>query len=292
MSRAIGEIFRQRGAALQTVGDSLIDNPFNRARANHNLFELGRRLREQDDLADMPTFKRRRLARRRPRRTRRAFRRTSYATSSKGNVSRFGYSSKRFNLRRFKRQLWNSTAFMDKHRVARTVEFNISPTNVGTTATCDIQELIPDNWWTVGAGLQDTAIFRTENRYTIRGGLSKLMMHNDMTEPVLVTVYTIWAKSGTITIPTAPTEAWDPTLMPEHGSQFKLVGQKHFNLSQDQTITMLRKIPLQTGKFDEWNDDNHMKPYWIIKTYNPSGTIGGTIRCHVSYNFSFCADEG
>lgn len=296
MSRVIGELLSRPGAVGQAIADGLSSNVFSRATANRNLFELGRRLREQDDLADMPPIRRRRITRGGRRRyLRRSTRRSAKGrviSSADGKVSSMGYKRRKVSPRTYRKYLWQSTLFAQHWRSINTLEFNMAPSNVGTTAAITTPNIIGDAFWSTAGGFTGTGTFNDTGAFTVRGGMCKLHLHNDMTDPVIVTVYKMYffseADSGAF--PATVDSAWDPTYLAGFNRDFKVLYSREFNMREQDVVTVPHKIrPFRTTQ-DDWNAGNK-KLFWCIKIYNPSGTTGGNVRCHNSHNLSFSGDH-
>lgn len=279
MSRVLSEI---RGIKRRLKAQDADDS---RARAN---FE-----RYYNIQPTMPPIKRRKVSRRSlKRRARRTSKKNAYTSSAKGNSTTIGYSRNKISPRAYRKHLWQSTLFSEHWRSILTNEFNMAPSNIGTTAAISTPNIIGDAFWSAAGGFTGSGTFNDTGAFTVRGGMCKLMMHNDMSDPLIVTVYKMYffseADSGSF--PATPDSAWDPTYLANFSRDYKVLSQREFNIREQDIVTLTHKIrPFRTTQ-DNWNAGNK-KLFWCIKAYNPSGTTGGNLRCHVSHNLSFTGDH-
>lgn len=291
MARILNEITSRGREIFEFSAPLIFNDPFRVTRNTNNLYSYGKRLRAIDDLT-MPPIKRRRVTRR-ARRTRRyapRFKRAQAYSSAKGNVITTGKAGKKRSHRAYINNLYSSTNFREKYRSVLTREGTISASNAGTTADVTTQAFIPLDFYGIN-GFTGQGTFNDTGDIIVRGGESKLMLHNDMIDPLNVTVYEIWFKeTDSAAFPVAPDAAWDPTLLEGWYRDFKLINQREFNIREQDVVTLKRRIrPFRTN-MEDWAAGNK-RMYWVIKTYNPAGTTGGNLRWHISHNLSFVADH-
>jgi len=271
-------------------GNERADNPFRRLEANKRLFQLGRRLREHDDAAEMPRYKRRRIGRR-ARRTKRKSAFAGTTSSAAGRPNALGFRTKRRSLRSYRRSLWNA-GLNDTHwRSAGGAEFALTLTTAGSVMDIRTPRMVPVDFWQSGGGFTGTGTFNDTSDFTIRGGLCKLMLENDAaTKAVYCTVWLIYFTSETDSpsFPTTATIAWDPSLMESH-RDFKVIGRRHIELQPGGTATMNHRLTISRNDQDSWVA-GYKQMYWVLGMYH-GGADAVTFRYSITHNLSFTMDH-
>lgn len=233
--------------------------------------------------------------------------RTGYAGAS----SNITYKKKRFNRRRWKRDLYKHTQFKQTFRSLNNGSFNVpvgSITGVNNAVFALANGVIGGGvtpFWTVAGGAipVDQAgvvpIF-SPSSIILKGGMSKLTVtNNGLVDTIRAKVWAVWAKSRPdytnnvpATLSNVPND-WDPTVHPDfHESFTVLFGREVLLLPGSRPMELSYRYKCRKIDTDEFGIEGGQQLIWMM-TFSETGNgdaIGTNVTVINSHNLAFVGD--
>lgn len=237
-----------------------------------------------------------------------------FAASTDVNTARINFKRKRFNPKRYRRQLWRASESAQKFR----------SNNIGTTLLANAASpqqgqvywlaCVPDagggaRFWQVAGGLitnndtPATTDFGGGDLF-IRGGVCTLTISTALANTQAVKVI-VWRARTTVNgnIPSNPytvSQGWDPSL-PDPAllatdpnrdvyKLYKAFGMMEVMLTPGQMFSRSFKLRSQKIDQDQWIG-LRSRDFWIIYVQNPISVSAQALNAVASWNLAFTADR-
>lgn len=232
--------------------------------------------------------KRRRSRRTYPRRSYRG-RRNSYVSSQRGNVSNFGYRSRRKPYRRYIKSLYNQSELAHHHRSFDTRAFTQQTGTANTLMSILAYPMVTQTFWNVGGGSVNPVIPDTD--LFVRGGVCSILIRNTGDVPINCKIWKMVTTSnsanpfGSLIF---QDYAWDPTVVNDFQKNYRILENYKMSIEPNDQTTLMHRLRPHKLDITEFNDE-HSRTYWCVGLYeldvNPFN-----IALSLSHNLSFTAD--
>lgn len=243
-----------------------------------------------------PTMRPRKRTRFMKRRKFRSGKRNSYYNSNKGNVTQFGFRSRKMPYRRYLRTMYKNSEVSQHHRSALTRVVAIGTTAVNYNMNIQSLNMIGNNFWTTGtpgtdgggqiALVPDTDVF-------IRGGMCTLNIKNDSDEVMNFKIWKITTTDNSDTpfgTSTTVDYAWDPTIFTDFQENFRLKGSFRFSLEPGDATTLMHRIKPIKYDISQFNAGRR-RDYWVVGAHDFNNVSAKLCTVSVNHNLSFTTDR-
>jgi len=239
------------------------------------------------------------MGRRRPTFRRTGRKRTRYADPGGAHVNFSGYRKKRFNKRRWTRQLWNASNVSTHYRSILATAGTLTTVANTIVTSYALVPLVSNLFWTTSGGAQDSIGIAANARIFIRGGVSHLRVGVATGVTVNIRVWclrtTANGQTAVTATPTNPGDilspnsyAWDPTNLSDFFKYYKVWKTWEAVVVSGSSMSFNTKVLSQKIDTDQFSDGS-ARDYYLIGATSATGATS-SVAITYSDNISFSVD--
>lgn len=232
-------------------------------------------------------------------------RRAGIVSAQIGNVSGFGYRSKKISRKRYRRALWMDTMFKPHYRSILTTSKTVNGQAGVQASTISWDIILPAStaFFTAGGGCvpKDSGVAIpgfSSGEFVVRGGVSTITFSNpSVADNIKVKVWKCYMKkNGTFgnlpAINSAVPNGWDPTVAADFDQDAFMIRSFEFDLLPgSKSVTLHHRFKPHKLDYDSFVN-NQNKFFWLY-TFSQTtdvDVIPNNLIVVVDYNISFTGD--